>query len=88
MHLQETDVDENAFEHCSFIRNNFNIIPNNSLTGYGTASLVKNTLTVGNIKVDTEGRIIVFDIDKCCKLIAMVHNLKSTAGWDSYSIIH
>ena len=25
VHLQETDMDENVFEHCHFIKNNFNV---------------------------------------------------------------
>ena len=63
IHLQETHLDAQAFEHCSFIRNNFSVLQNNSPTGYGTASLVHNDLKVENEKYDTNGRVIVFDIE-------------------------
>ena len=80
IHLQESDVDENVFEHCHFIKNNFMLISNNSPTGYGTATLVKNSLTVTNIKLDTEGRVIIFDIEDNTFCNVYLH-----AGTDSAS---
>ena len=62
IHLQETDFNDDTFKNCSFIKSNYQVISNNSATGYGTASLVKNDLDAENIRCDTEGRIIVFDI--------------------------
>ncbi len=62
IHLQESDFDENTFQNCNFIKNNFNFITNNSPSKYGTASLIKNNFLTENISLDTEGRIIVFDI--------------------------
>ena len=62
VHLQETDADENVFEHCGFIKNNFTILTNNSPSGYGTCSLVQNDLKIDNVSFDTHGRIIIFDI--------------------------
>jgi exonuclease III len=35
---------------------------NNAINKYGTASLVSSELEICNLKFDTEGRIIVFDI--------------------------
>ena len=61
LHLQETDIDDNSFIDCPFIKNNYTVIYNNSSTGYGTSSLVKGDLKVNNVSFDTEGRIIVFD---------------------------
>ena len=80
IHLQEVDVDGNVFEHCSFIKNNFSVISNNSPTGYGTLSLVKNNLTTTNVKLDTEGRLIIFDIDN-----TTFCNVYMEAGTDSSS---
>ena len=80
MHLQETDVDDDTFQSCSFIMNNFTVISNNSSTGYGTTSLVKNDLEVDNIKLDTSGRIIVFDIQNTTHV-----NVYLEAGTDSSS---
>ena len=62
VHLQEANIKDDSFSTCDFISSSFNIISNNSLNGYGTASLVKSELTVENIRCDTEGRVIVFDI--------------------------
>ena len=80
VHLQETDIDENSFKSCNFIINNFAIISNNSPTGYGTTSLVRNNLEVSNVKLDTLGRIIVFDI-----LNSTHCNVYLEAGTDSTS---
>ena len=63
IHLQETDCNENVFEHCGFIKNSYTVITNNSPSGYGTTSLVKSSLNVENISLYTEGRIIVFDVE-------------------------
>ena len=41
---------------------NYNIIQNNSQTRYGTASLVKSSLTVDEIILHHSGRIIFFNI--------------------------
>ena len=62
LHCQEINIDEEGFKQCSYIVSNFSIISNNFLNNYGTASLVRNTLTVENIKMDTIGRAIFFDI--------------------------
>ena len=80
VHLQETDMDENVFEHCHFIKNNFNVIINNNSTGYGTASLVRNCLQVEDIIFDTKGRIIIFNINKITFC-----NIYLKAGTDSVS---
>ena len=62
IHLQEAHVDEETFSNCDFIASSYNIIANNSPTKYGTASLVRSELTPENIQLDSEGRVIVFDI--------------------------
>ena len=63
VHLQETQIDSSSFEHCTFIKSNYNVLSNNSLSGYGTASLVQNSLQVCNEKFDANGRVFVFDIE-------------------------
>jgi exonuclease III len=63
LHLQEIDISEDSFSSCDFINSSYNIICNNAINKYGTASLVSSELEVSNLKFDTEGRIIVFDID-------------------------
>ena len=39
-----------------------NILQNNSLNGYGTSSLVKSEFLTENLKCDTEGRVMIFDV--------------------------
>ena len=62
INLQEAHIDSETFSTCDFIMNTYNIIENNSTNNYGTARLVKSELTLDNIRTDTEGRIILFDI--------------------------
>ena len=62
IHLQECHILEDSFAECPFICNNFNIITNNSLTKYGTASLIKSDLDITNVNTDEEGRVIIMDI--------------------------
>ena len=64
VHFQEINIANDTFEKCNYITANFNILCNNASNGYGTASLVKNSLVTENVKLDTEGRIILFDIGK------------------------
>ena len=62
VHLQEAHIEEETFSNCDFITSSYSIIPNNSPTKYGTASLVRSELSIENIRFDSEGRVIVFDI--------------------------
>ena len=62
LHLQEAQILEDTFENCNYITRNYSIITNNARNPYGTASLVANSLEPVNIKLDTQGRVIVFDI--------------------------
>ena len=50
IHLQETDINDSDFENCHFLRNNFNILVNNSMTKYGTCSLIKDNYACENVK--------------------------------------
>ena len=63
LHCQEINIDDDSFSQCYYIKSNFNILPNNAVNKYGTASLVKNTFSVENIKMDTKGRAIFFNIN-------------------------
>ena len=63
LHLQEINVTSDTFEKCEMINSNYNIISNNAVNKYGTASLVSSELETSNIKFDTDGRIIVFDVN-------------------------
>ena len=63
LHCQEINIEEESFSQCNFIAANFNIYSNNALNKYGTATLVRNNFIMENMKMDTEGRAVVFDID-------------------------
>ena len=67
VHLQESHIEDDTFSKCDYIRNNYSVISNNSTTGYGTSSIVKNEIQVENISFDTEGRVIVL-CEKCNSL--------------------
>ena len=63
LHCQEIEVSASTFEECHFICSGFEILTNNSPTNkYGTASIIRNDLVIQNIKLDTNGRAISFDI--------------------------
>ena len=62
LNCQETNIVDSTFESCNFINSSYGIISNNASNKYGTACLVSNSLQPVNIKFDTSGRVIVFDI--------------------------
>ena len=62
LHLQEANIEDETFFSCSFLQSSFNIVENNATNKYGTASLVKTDLKIDNIRCDSEGRVIVFDL--------------------------
>ena len=62
LHLQEANIEDDSFSTCNFINSTYNILQNNSINKYGTASLIKNDLQCENIQMDSDGRIIIFDV--------------------------
>ena len=80
LHLQETNIEPETFSSCNFISSNYNIIQNNSITFYGTASLIKNDLVVENVKCDSEGRVLIFDVNELTFVNLYLHS-----GTDSIS---
>ena len=61
--LQETNISEDTFSECNYIYKNYNVIPNNNKSGYGTCTLVKKQFSVSNVIKDTGGRVLCLDID-------------------------
>ena len=53
--MQEVHIDKDTFSECKFLSSNFIILPNNAENKYGTATLVRNDLTVENVMCDTSG---------------------------------
>ena len=77
---QETRIDDRTFEQCNFVRSNYNIIKNNASNSYGTSVLVHVNLNINDVKYDTDGRIIIFNIDEITFC-----NVYPKAGTDSES---
>ena len=62
--FQESQLQNNTFENCPFINCNYQLLINNSPTGYGTGALINNSLKVDNVKALPGGRILYFEIQK------------------------
>ena len=87
VHLQEAHIEDDTFSNCEFISSSYNIIPNNSPSKYGTASLVRSELSPENIQFDQEGRVIVFDIGQFTTINMYLHSgtdATSRAGRERY----
>ena len=62
LHIQEIEINDETFFDCNFLSTSYNILSNNSLNKYGTASLIRSDLLYTNVRCDTAGRAIIFDI--------------------------
>ena len=63
LHFQEINIGDNSFSCCSYISANYYIISNNAINKYGTATIVRNSLSAENIRMDSHGRAIFFNIE-------------------------
>ena len=54
---------EDSFNQCDVIRSSYEIISNNASNKYGTCTILRNDFEASNIKMDTNGRIIIFDLN-------------------------
>ena len=62
LNCQEINIDDNSFNNCDFISSSYEIITNNARNKYGTCCILANDLGYENVKVDTNGRVIAFNI--------------------------
>ena len=44
LHLQEINISDDSFSSCSEISSSYNIIANNAINKYGTATIIKSDL--------------------------------------------
>ena len=63
LHCQEINISQDTFNNCEYINSAFNILSNNAQNKYGTCSLVSSQFNPENIKTDTNGRVIAFNIE-------------------------
>ena len=63
LNCQEINILSDSFEHCDYINSSVNIISNDESNKYGTCSFFSNSFQAENIKSDTNGRAIIFDIE-------------------------
>ena len=61
-HFQEIEICDETFSTCNLISSSFDIYSNNAPNKYGTASLVKSVFQVENMRCDTAGRALFFEI--------------------------
>ena len=62
LNCQEINISDETFSTCNLISSQYDIISNNAENKYGTCCLVSNNLVAENIKCDTNGREIAFNI--------------------------
>ena len=77
---QETSIENDTFEDCKYILNNYTIVKNNSSNNFGTSIFVRNIFNIGDIKFDTEGRVIIINIEGFT-----IGNIYAKAGTDNES---
>ena len=63
LNWQEINTDDESFNQCTFLMYNYYILSNNAVNKYGTTTFIKNGFIAENIKMDTCGRAIFFDIE-------------------------
>ena len=85
LNLQETNIEPETFSACNFISSNYSILANNSSNNYGTSSLIKSEFVVENVRCDSDGRVLVFDIDQYTFANLYFHSGTDAAartGWE------
>ena len=63
LNCQEINISEDSFSQCDFITSSYDIITNNAHNKYGTCCIVSNDFKTENVKLDTSGRVIAFNIE-------------------------
>ena len=63
LNCQEINIKEDDFSQNSFVTSSYEIISNNALNKYGTCCFISSDFTAENIKMDTGGRVIKFDLE-------------------------
>ena len=63
LNCQEINVEKETFKQCHYLTSSYEIISNNASNKYGTCSIIKNSFRFSNLKMDSGGRIIIFDVN-------------------------
>ena len=64
LNCQEINIDGESSNNCPFISSKYNILQNNAVNKFGTAVIIKSDYNVENVKTDTMGRAIFYEINK------------------------
>ena len=62
LNCQEINILKDSFSYSNYISSSYQLLSNNACNKYGTCSLVSNSLHLDNIKLDTNGRVILYNI--------------------------
>ena len=62
LNLQETDLKADSFADNNFLFSNFDLLINNSPKKFGVSTLIKNDIAYDNVKIDTEGRVLSYEL--------------------------
>ena len=75
---QETKIENDSFNLCESLTNNYTIVKNNAANEYGTSVLIKNDIQIKDVKFDTDGRVIIFNTEN-----TTIVNVYTKAGTDA-----
>ena len=82
--FQESQLQNNTFENCPYINSNFQLLINNSPTGYGTGALINNSLKVDNVKALPVDNVVNIDNVVNFDIVDNVDNVENVDNVDSF----
>ena len=74
LNCQEINISEDSFTSCDYVTSAYNILTNNAQNKYGTCSFVSNSYQTSNVKTDTNGRVLAFDVDNLTLCNVYLHS--------------
>ena len=74
LNCQEINISEDSFTNCDYVTSAYNILTNNAQNKYGTCSFVSNSYQTSNVKTDTNGRVLAFDVDNLTLCNVYLHS--------------
>ena len=75
--FKETNINDQTYENNYFILDNFDLVINNPISGYGTSILISNSIKYENVRYNTDARAISIDLPD---LVATICNIYLLCG--------